>query len=326
MSLRIKVWGARGSLPSPHTPAELEDRLRTTCEDLLKAGVKKPSEIAKFLEARPRAQVGGFGGNTPCFEVKAGKTHIIIDGGSGIRPLGYELMKGPSGKGQGEVHIFMTHFHWDHLIGLPFFNPIFVSGNKVHVYAVQKELPDIFRGLFRKPFFPVPLERLGAKIEYHKLEPRVPFQLGELELTPYQLDHPDPCWGYKIRHGKKVYSHCVDTEARRVSPQQLGLDLPLYQGVDLMIFDAQYSLMEAREKVDWGHASANVGLDLAMREGIKKVLFLHHDPAAADSKIAAAEDQARGYYESRLKAAKRKSESLFEVDWAYAHEGLEVII
>jgi len=90
--------------------------------------------------------------------------------------------------------------------------------------------------------------------------------------------------GYRIENGGKVFSHCVDTECTRVSREELGEDLPLYQNVDLMLFDAQYTLMESIERVNWGHAAASLGLDIAMREGVKRVLFMHHDPASTDEK------------------------------------------
>lgn len=322
--MRIKLWGARGSLPSPHAPELIRNGIRELFEGFFECGHQSRKDIDRYMSDLPRHLFGGFGGNTACIEVRSSEQQLIIDGGSGIRPLGYEMMAGPCGKGSGEVHIFFTHFHWDHLVGLPFFVPIFIPGNRIHVYSVQPGLQDVFQTVFRKPFFPVPLESLGSRIEYHILEPRKPRRVGDLTLTPYELDHPDPCWGFRIEKDGKVFSHCVDTECVRVSREQLGPDLPLYQGVDLMIFDAQYTLMETIEKVNWGHAAASLGIDIAMRERVKQVIFMHHDPASSDSKIAAAEAQARQYYKSQLRAAERAGVKAHEVEWSFGYEGMTV--
>lgn len=325
--LKIKLWGARGSLPAPMPPQVLENHITKILSEFLefaKGKSSKKEEIDRFLNSLPRYQFGGYGGNTPCFQVSSDSTQLIIDGGSGLRLLGYDLLGGPCGKGKGEVHLFFTHFHWDHLIGVPFFIPIFIPGNRIHVHAVGTNGKEVFQTLFKKPYFPVALENLGAKIEYHELEPRKPFQHGDITLTPYQLDHPDPCWGYRIEKEGHVYAHCVDTEGTRVSRADLGVDLPLYQGVDTMVFDAQYTLMESIEKVNWGHASALSGLDIAMREAIRRVVFIHHDPASTGEKIAAAERQAKIYYRNQLKHSRQSEPFLHPVDFSFGYDGLEI--
>ncbi len=322
--MKVKMWGARGSLPSSPSPAAIHKRIAQALELFLDRGNAKKEDIQPFLNSLPSHQVGGYGGNTPCIEVKTCQPDqsLIIDGGSGIRTLGYELMAGPCGKGTGEVHILFTHFHWDHLLGLPFFTPMFIPGNKIHVYAVQPDLPDIFRTVFRKPYFPLNLEQIGATIVYHRLEPRKTVEFWDMKVTPYQLDHPDPCWGYRIERGGRSVAHCVDTECTRMSREEMGPDLPLYQNLDLMIFDAQYTLMETIEKVNWGHAAASLGFAIALREGEYKVVFMHHDPASSDEKIAEAEAQCRRYYDSQLKSAKRSGVTVPAVDWLFAREGM----
>src|SRR5690606_23912279 len=135
----------------------------------------------------------------------------------------------------------LTHFHWDHLIGLPFFIPIFIPGNKIHFYAPHDDLEENIRLMFRKPNFPVEFENLGAQIFFHKLEPRKTRKFWDMNVTPYQLDHPYPCWGYKIEKNGKIFSHCVDSAMTRVSREDLGDDLPLYQDADIALMDAQYT-------------------------------------------------------------------------------------
>ena len=325
MSLHVHLWGIRGSLPSPLTPQQVEEKIGSA----IRAYEKERTyvkDISTFVKSLPQSIGGGFGGHTSCIEVKTPKSRLIVDGGSGIRVLGEKLMLEASGAGRGVVHILMTHFHWDHLIGLPFFVPMFVPGNQIHFYAVQPDLEENIRRVFCKPNFPVAYKDLPATVHFHQLKPREPHIFSDVTVTPYRLDHPDPCWGYRFEHDGKVFSHCVDTECLRVSREALGPDLPLYQNVDLMTFDAQYTFLEASERVNWGHASGPIGIDIAVREKVKKILFVHHDPGASDAKIIEAERQTREYYESALAAARAKGDQIVPLDWQFAREGMILVV
>jgi len=327
MGLKVRLLGVRGSLPSPLVPGEIENRIRSRLSEFVELTRANPAlTLEEFMASLPPEKLGGFGGNTPCIEYTCGNDRLIVDGGSGIRTLGFELMKGPCGQGKGEVHIYLTHFHWDHLIGFPFFVPLFIPGNLIHIYGVSNQLESVFRTLFQRPYFPVSYEQLGAKFVFHSLPPRVPQKLGEITFTPYQLDHPDPCWGVRVEAGGKAVAHCVDSEATRTTEDQLGPDLPLYQNADLMIFDAMYTLGEAIEKMNWGHSAATIGLDIAIRQKIKQVVFMHHDPASSDEKIQQAVRQTLRYHESQIKSARRLNETLFSVIWSFATEGRILVL
>lgn len=325
--MTIKLWGVRGSLPSPYPPASIEARLVSALEKYLSGSHHGPGEAREFVKSLPLAERGGFGGNTLCVEIeRSSDQRIIIDAGSGIRALGDKLTSYPVGRGKGEAHIMFTHFHWDHLLGLPFFPPIFIPGNTIHLYAVQEDLEQNIRAVFKKPFFPVPFEALGSKIIFHRLKPREKVQIAGFDVTPFKLDHPDPCWGYRVELGGRVYAHCVDTEGTRVSRQDLGEDLGLYQNADLMFFDAQYTMLEAAEKMNWGHSAAPIGLELALREGVKRVLFAHHDPGASDEKVADAERQTSDFLAAFREQARRAGRVVPDVEWAFAREGQEIIL
>jgi len=277
-----------------------------------------------FIDGLPREIKSGYGGNTACVEVRKDDQHLIIDAGSGLRELGAAWMANGFAQTPRETHLFFTHFHWDHLIGLPFFTPIFLKGQTVHLYSVQSDLKDVIRTLFKKPFFPVPFEQLQSSVVFHKLEPRKKIRVEGFDLTPYQLDHPDPCWGYRVERDGKSYAHCVDTEATRVTREDLGLDAALYENADLMLFDAQYTMLEAVEKMNWGHSAAPIGLDIALRENIKKVFFAHHDPGATDEKIVDAERQTRDYLSAYTEQQRRAGKQVRAIEWGFAHEGQEV--
>lgn len=318
---KTQFWGVRGSLPAPKTPQMVREFLAAHLTEF----AKSQQSVESYLQSLLPWQSGGFGGDTSCVEVEAGATQIIIDAGSGLRRLGERMMRGPCGQGRGEVHLFFTHFHWDHVIGLPFFTPIFIPGNTIHFYAVQPELEACVRQVFCKPLFPVPFAALPSKIHFHRLEPRRPFTHGAMQITPYQLDHPDPCWGYRIEaetvKGRRSYAHSVDNEATRVTPADLGEDVKLYRGADLCYFDAQYTLQEFLKHVSWGHATAPVGIEIGLREGVKAIVFAHHDPAASDQKIAEAERQTREFLSAYRLSAKAAGRHLPEISWGFANDG-----
>ncbi len=329
MSFTVKFWGVRGSLPSAPTPNEWIYHIEGVIRNFFASGYREPSQFSKFMATVDESTIGGFGTATTCVEVKSGKSQIIIDGGSGIRNLSESIMMGTSGRVKGPFHILMTHFHWDHVIGLPFFTPHFIPGVEIHYYAVQKDLEKLIRGIFSKPYFPVPFEELKSHIHFHVLEPRKAFVINDFTVTPYLLDHPDACWGYKIEANGKAYAHCVDTEATRVSPEEMGEDLPLYQNVDLMYFDAQYTLPELAEKANWGHSAAQVGLEIALREKIKNIIFTHHDPGARIENLMDLQRQTAEYFEALKKDSadctpNTESQHSDHLQWSFAREGLEI--
>ena len=317
--MKLKIWGSRGSIPAPLTPKELELKTEKVLRDFCQSASYGQKDIASFLATQKIASGHSFGGNTTCVELIS-KNSLIIDGGSGLRLKGNDLMSGPCGKGKGEVHIYMTHFHWDHIMGIPFFLPIFIPGNQIHFYSADPSLEQAIKLIFTKPYFPVPFSALASNIHFHQLKPREATIIEGFEVVPYQLDHPDPCWGARISCDGKNYAHVVDNEGRRVSRKDLGADLPLYQNIDLMYFDAQYSFEDMLKRIDWGHSSAFIGMDIAFREKIKKVIFTHHDPIATDDQLLQVIEADKEYYDIQQKVSDHKFE------WMLAYDGLELDI
>lgn len=319
--MRVKFWGVRGSLPSSPTPDQWYHHIEHLMMGFFKAGFDQPDQIRDYLKSMSVPAVGSFGTATTSVEVTSRESRIIIDGGSGIKRLGDHMVD--KGEGRGPFHIFLTHFHWDHLIGLPFFIPHFFPGTKIHYYAVQPELEQVIRSKFKKPYFPVPFDSLRSDIHFHQLAPRKSVVIDDMKVTPYLLDHPDPCWGFRVESGGLAYAHCVDTECTRQTREEIGADLPLYENADLMYFDAQYTLPALAEKENWGHSAAQIGIDIAFREKVKYVLFAHHDPGASTKQIYELIDQTREYYQWKIRN-KRQVEDLHNLKWKFAYEGLEV--
>ncbi len=323
---RLRVWGVRGAVPSPLTPLVLQERIFARFNEFFEMGFISASHVKEFVTALPDYKLSGFGGNTSCYEVYTKESRIIIDAGTGLRELGLGINHDRSPKRKRECHIFLTHFHWDHIMGIPFFAPILNQEFQIHFYAVQPELEQVVRSLFRRPLFAIPFEELPSQISFHVLRPREKFLLGDFEITPYMLDHTDPCWGFRVEYQGRVYSHCVDTECFRVSRKDLGEDLALYSNVDLMVFDSQYSIGHLLQKSPSGHSSATIGLDLAIREGIKRVLFTHYNPNDSDFQIHRYREQTREYYEAAINRLSETGRRVHQVMWDFAREGTDIEI
>jgi phosphoribosyl 1,2-cyclic phosphodiesterase len=324
MSLTIDFWGVRGSLPFALTPSDLTKEFRAFMLRFFEVGHTNTKDIDLFIRSIGTPSLGGYGSSTTCVQVSSNHQSIIIDAGTGLKHLGDQLMNGPAGKGDGTLHLFLTHFHWDHLIGLPSFYPAMVEGNDINIYAVQSNVESLIRNFLRHPWVETDIDSWKSRVNFHILQPRIPITLNDMTITPYMMDHPDPCWGYRVSSGGKNYAHCADTEATRVTAMSLGDDLPMYQNVDLMYFDAQYTLGELADRINWGHSAAQIGLDLAFRESIKHVLFSHHDPISTARDINQLVLQTEEYYRWKINQAEKQKVVLPTVEWGFVYEGQRV--
>jgi phosphoribosyl 1,2-cyclic phosphodiesterase len=246
-----------------------------------KQGLESAAELLDAIKAGKIHNPMVYGGNTTCTEVGHGGKAVFVDMGSGFRDAGTAAMQ----QGVKEFHIFMTHMHWDHIMGMPFFIPIHVPGHTLHIYHVHKNAPDYIKINFNGVNFPVPWDQLNGKVEFHQLKLYEGVSFGDLKVTPFVLDHPGGSFGYRCEAAGKALAIGVDGEYKRLTPKELGRDLSYFQNLDLLLFDAQYEMSELASRFDWGHCSPNIGVDLALREGIKTMLFTHHDPWSTEEKL-----------------------------------------
>lgn len=280
--MKIRIWGSRGSIAAPLTPAQITQKIVQAIHHL-------PDEIDRADRAAVRAYVaslaalqrGTAGGNTTCVEVQAGGKTFIIDAGTGIRELGLQLMKGPCGRGQGELHILFTHAHWDHIQGFPFFNPAYVAGNRIFIYSVhdlQQALGDQQRFLN----FPVAMSIMDAHIEFVRLREGESFQIGDVCLNTIRNAHPGDSYAYRFEDGHSAFVFASDSEYKDLANGSVQPYLTFFKEADALIFDAQYTLNEGWLKEDWGHSSAMIGVDMALAAGVKLLVLFHHDPTYDD--------------------------------------------
>jgi phosphoribosyl 1,2-cyclic phosphodiesterase len=304
--MKVRFWGVRGSIPVPG---------RATSR---------------------------YGGNTSCVEVRPrGGPPIIIDAGTGLRRLGKALMEESFRDGRGQAAILISHTHWDHVQGLPFFSPLYRAGNRIEIFARRRDthLEAVFSQQHGAPYFPVPLSAMHADMSFHALTEDATFELGRAKVTSTRLNHPWIALAYRIEVDRAAVVYCSDTApftdlllGREFVVQPPSLDQPLppdiavelarlragvialARGADLLIYDTQFTLDEYRLRPHWGHSHPDDAIAVARDAAVKRLCLYHHAPLRSDDDNDA--------ILARYRKVCSDSGDAFEVISAY--EGLEL--
>jgi phosphoribosyl 1,2-cyclic phosphodiesterase len=291
----VKFWGTRGSIPAPLLSDVIRGKIRQALEGAVGLNLADETELDQYLARLPFTVQQTVGGNTPCLELCSGDQRLIIDAGSGIRLLGLELMANGFAAGRQQVDLLITHTHWDHLQGFPFFQPAFVPGNRLTFYSPFADLRERLEQQQDPLFFPVSLDYMQAERTYRQITENEWYQLGRFRIYPMRLSHPGETYGYRIEDDTACLVMASDAEYKRVDPASTERYVQFFKGADLLIFDAQFSLSQVLDKPDWGHSTAMMGAELAHRAGAKRVALFHHDPTSTDEEIWSAKEQAEAY-------------------------------
>lgn len=262
MELKLKFWGVRGSI------------------------------------ATPGKDTARYGGNTLCTELSADDTQIILDAGTGIRALGNDLIKRFGPNGIKRANLFLSHTHWDHIQGFPFFVPAYIPGNSIRIFAAEKvdtSLEQTLAGQMLYQYFPISLKQLGADIQFCDLKEGETVEVlgGSYISLPYfkvknaKLNHPFPgVFAYRISdvrtaEGKTVV-YATDTEHYDCLDHRL---VNLAENADVLIYDSQYTPKEYETKLSWGHSTGQKGVETARAAHVKRLMLYHHDPSHTDDDI-----------------------------------------
>jgi phosphoribosyl 1,2-cyclic phosphodiesterase len=293
--MKIKFWGVRGSIPSPG----------------------------------PNTQ--RYGGNTTCIEVRTNENDLIIlDGGTGIFPLAQQLLK----ELPITAHIFNTHSHWDHIQGLPFFVPIFIPGNNLHLYGAFDPIsgagPERIMNIqMQYSYFPVREAEIQSRMHYVTVMPHEVIKIGNTSITPTLLSHPVINFGYHIEcQGKSVfftgdhepYYNIYEPEDEGYAEYQALIDeqsqsvVDAIKGADILIADSSYTMAEYPSKKGWGHGTFDSCIELAKATGVKILYCTHHEPTRSDDDLEKVFAEAVARHNCK------------DLDIRLAREGDEVII
>ena len=294
MSMEIHFWGVRGSIATPLSNSDLTVRIESALKLWLKNGLTDPLRIPEFIENLPWHIRSTVGGNSTCLQVKAGDQLIICDAGTGIRPLGISLNQEYKEKPL-DIHLLLSHTHWDHICGFPFFEPAYNSNTRLFIYGVHSGLRERFEIQQLYDYFPVSLDSMAASIEFIQLKEHSSFNIGDVEIETFPLVHPGGSHSFRITHEEKSVVFATDSEYKEL-PQEPALKRPhisaqiesvvdFFRNTDLLIFDAQYTFLESVIKENWGHSNVFLGIDLALEAHVKKIAFTHHEPTYSDEKL-----------------------------------------
>lgn len=285
-------WGVRGSLPTPLSPERIRAKIDAVVQRIAVSDLQNSNTRELFISSLPPWIYGTVGGNSACVELRTKKNEVfILDAGSGIRLLGKKLAK----EEVTDFHIFMSHFHWDHIQGLPFFEPAYNPASRIHFYSPSPNLQDVLQSQMKEPEFPVTMLAFTKNISFHTIVPNEPFSVGEVNITCKKMSHPGDSYAYSFTEDGKKFIYATDVEIFTKDFERDGESDMFFDAADVLVIDSQYTADEAVEKVNWGHSAFCYAVDFAAAWNIPKVLLFHHDPAYDDKKVYSILQSARWY-------------------------------
>ena len=319
--MRVRFWGTRGSMPVSLTSHDLRERLARVLVQAHGRHIDTLEKACEFVDREVDFPLSHtYGGHSSCVELLPAQApedeYIVCDMGSGARPFGAHVLARQSGR-RSTVHVFMSHMHWDHIMGFPFFGPAYGAGNRIRIYGCHEALEHAFRRQQDPPSFPVPFSQLAASIEFVQLAPDTTHDIAGLQVTAARQFHSGDSYGFRFQCDGRSLVYTTDSEHQLKDVKDTQRIVAFFRDADLVVFDAMYSLAETVSvKADWGHSSNVVGVELCQMARAKKLALFHHEPANDDRAIERILGETR-----RLEELTRGAHGLAVVA---AYDGLEI--
>jgi len=284
----VTFCGTLGSSPCPPSGSVAQATLARVLSAAEPSDIADRAAVDAFIEGGCRGTLPTrYGGNTACVEIRAATgERLLIDLGSGARVFANDLMARAGPALAGPLDILLSHLHWDHIQGFPFFGLAYVPGNRLRLHGCHDGIEDALRRQQSAPFFPVPFDVLGADLSFHKLQPDTLTIINGFAVTPHRLPHSGDAYAYRVERDGQAVVYASDGEHK---PESVRPDYPyvdFIRDANMLIFDAQYSLAEmVSMKEDWGHSSNVVGVELALLARVHRLVFFHHEPLSKDAQL-----------------------------------------
>ncbi len=309
----VKLWGSRGSHPRPLTTDEFRAKISSILQRAGPSDLESAESREQFMAQLPSWLFRPLGGNTSCIEVHLSDgTVIVFDAGTGIIELSNDHKR--RSRSVQLYHVFFTHFHYDHIQGLPFFAPAYDPRVRIEFYHPKDDLERIVKRHMCSPYFPITMdEHMSAGMRFHRLKPKT-LRLGSAEISWCKMQHPGDSFAYKIAENGRSLVYASDCELSPKDFEHRPENVNFFANADILILDAQYTLNEAIEKHDWGHSSFSLGVDFALSWKIGTLYLFHHEPQYSDKQLYRNLTAARNY-------ARTISSTTLEVH--LAEEGME---
>ncbi|MDR0323934.1 MAG: MBL fold metallo-hydrolase [Treponema sp.] len=319
----IHFWGVRGSIPAPTSPSRIKSKISAILEQVTAEDIIDAESRERFLAGLPPWLFGTVGGNSPCVSIMFEDSNecIIFDCGSGIREMGMANFsaklpaQGNEKRKLNHFHVFFSHFHWDHIQGLPFFGPAYNPSNSIDFYSPVPDIENILNNQMIHPYFPIHLDSMGAKKTYHQLNNEI--NISGRTISFKKMNHPGDSYSYCVNDNGKRIIYATDTELTPADFLKNDENTAFFENADMIIIDCQYTLGEAIDKYNWGHSAFSLAVDFAANWRIKHMIMFHHDPTYDDHKLYGILQSARWYLERM---------NLKGIELTLATEGLEISV
>lgn len=319
--MKAIIWGSCGSIPSPITPASIRQKLIAALWNARNIQFASAAEVEAYLDSLPLSARGTYKANTSCVQILTrSRERFLCDAGTGIREYGLSL--DPCAE-PASYHIFISHLHWDHIQGFPFFAPAFKAGNRITFHGFHPEIEATIRKQMEPPCFPVPFDAMQAEIRFDIRKEGEEFDIDGVRVQAIKQKHPGDSWGYSFEHEGQRIIYSSDSEHGPEAREADYSFIDFIRAADVLIIDGQYTLEEAiNEKRDWGHSNHITAVQLAAQAEVKKLVVFHHEPSYPDTMLEMIHQNALEYIETYNQTAYPMRTRSFPLHLLLAYDGL----